>query len=133
MNQMCHDLDLAAVEVEFLSRFAGGGSMMPGPAVDSAVLPFGLDFGLSDGGNFTFLVHLLFGDTHRIAVEVRVGKQSRCGAGIVQDVEPEFAVVIPKARAAPDDLLELAHGSDDARQHDILAGRRIDAGREELR
>ena len=78
-------------------------------------------------------VHLLFGDPHRIAVEGRIGKEPRGGAGVVENVEPELAVVIPDARPAPDDLLELAHRADDAGQHDVLASRRIDAGREHLR
>ena len=36
----------------------------------------------------------LFGDSSRIAVEVRVGKQAGRGAGVVDDVEPELAVVV---------------------------------------
>ena len=82
---------------------------------------------------FAVVVDLLFGDQRRIAVEIRVGKQPCGRAGVVEDVEEQLAVVVADAGAAADDLLELGHRADDARQHDVLAGRRIDAGREQLR
>ena len=94
---------------------------------------FRLGFSLADGGDVPLPVDLLFGDPHRIVVEGRIGKEPRGGAGVVENVEPELAVVIPDAGPAPDDLLELAHRADDAREHDVLASRRIDAGREQLR
>ena len=86
---------------------------------------------LVDG--FARLGHLLLGHERRLAVEVRVGEQARGGAGVVEDVEEELAVVVAHPRAAADDLLELGHRADHAREHDVLAGRGIDAGREQLR
>ena len=56
----------------------------------------------------------------RIAVEVGIGEQAGGRAGVVEDVEVELAVVVPDARAAADDLLELGHRVDDPRQHDVL-------------
>ena len=82
---------------------------------------------------FAFVGDLLLRDPRRIAVEVRIGEQPRGRAGVVEDVEPELAVVVADPGAAADDLLELAHRADDARQHDVLAGRRVDAGRQQLR
>ena len=69
----------------------------------------------------------------RVAVEVRVGEQPRGGAGVVEDVEEELAVVVAHAGAAADDLLELGHGVDHADQHDVLAGRHVHAGGQQLR
>ncbi len=92
-----------------------------------------LRIGFGDDACLPIFADLFLGDPHRVAVEVRVGEEPRGRAGVVEDVEPELAVIVAHARAAPDDLLELAHGADDARQHDILAGRRINAGREQLR
>src|SRR5665213_825005 len=43
------------------------------------------------------------------------------------------AVVIAHPRATTDDLLEFGHGPDDASEHDVLARRGVNAGREQLR
>ena len=77
-------------------------------------------------------VQVFLGDSGRVAVEVRVGEHAGGGAGVVEDVEPELAVVVAHAGAAADDLLELAHRADDPGEHDVLAGRRVHAGGEEL-
>ena len=63
-------------------------------------------------------VNFLLGGEGGIAVEGRVGEVARGGAGVVEDVEPELAVIIPDARAAPDDLLELGHRLDGLVEHD---------------
>jgi len=65
-----------------------------------------------------------------IAVERRVCEVARGGACVVEDVEPELAVVVAHARAAPDDLLELDHRVDKAHEHDVAAGGRIEASGE---
>ena len=134
IDQMGHDFDLAPVEIEF-ARLPGRWLDDVGFAfllqVSLLFLPFGNDLGCR--GSFAGVVHFLFRDPGRIAVEVGVGEHAGGRAGVVEDVEPELAVVVAHARAAPDDLLELAHRADDARQNDVLAGRRIDAGREQLR
>jgi len=66
------------------------------------------------------------------AIEGWISEEARGGAGVVEDVEPELAVFIAHARAAPDDLLELAHGPDDAREHHVLARGHVHAGGEHL-
>ncbi len=66
---------------------------------------------------------------------MRTGSPSNAGsaklpsgrARIIDDVEPEFAVVVPDSGAAPDDLLELGHRVHHAREHDILARRCVEA------
>ncbi len=68
-----------------------------------------------------------------IAVEGRVGEVARGRAGVVEDVEPELAVVVAHPRAAPDDLLELDHRVDEAHEHNVAAGGRVEAGGEQLR
>ena len=79
-----------------------------------------------------FSFNLLLGDLGRVAVEIGVGEHPGGGAGVVDDVEPQLAVVVADTGAATDDLLELGHGADDAGKHDVLAGRRINPGGEEL-
>ena len=71
-------------------------------------------------------------DLHRVAVEVRVGKE-RGGPLEVHDGEEELVVVLVDARAAADDLLELGHRVDAPVEHDELAGLGIDAGGHQLR
>ena len=92
-------------------------------------------FGRDDFGFFhlAVFVNLLLGGEGGVAVEGRVGEVARGGAGVVEDVEPELAVVVPDARAAPDDLLELDHRVDEAHEHDVAAGGRVEAGGEQLR
>ena len=82
---------------------------------------------------FAGLSHLLLGHESRLAIEVRVGKEPRGRTSVVENVEEELAVIVAHAGPAADDLLELRHRADDAREHDILAGRSIDAGGEQLR
>ena len=106
---------------------------MPGPPPSGWRPPAASALSRSIDGGFAVFVDFLFRDPDRIAVEVRIGEQPRGRAGVVDDVEPELAVVVADARAAPDDLLEFAHRADDAREHDVLAGRRINAGRQQLR
>ena len=48
-------------------------------------------------------------------------------------LKEQLAVIVADARAATDDLLELGHRVDDPHQHDVLHGRSIDAGGEQLR
>ena len=90
-----------------------------------------LGLALLDG--FAVFVDDGFRLADRIAVEGGIGEHARRGAGIVDDVEGELAVVGAQAGAATDDLLELGHRADSTGQHHILAGRRIDAGGQKLR
>ncbi len=69
----------------------------------------------------------------RIAVKIVVGEQPRGAPGVIEDREPELAVVRPHARAAPNDLLELDHGVHHPRDGDVPARRDIDARGQELR
>ncbi len=69
----------------------------------------------------------------RIAVEIGIGEVTSGRAGVIEDGEGQFAVVLAHTRAAPDDLLELGHGVDHAHEHDILARGCIDARGEQLR
>ena len=85
---------------------------------------------LVDG--FACLAHLLLGHESRLAVEVRVGKQPRRGAGVVENVEIVFVVIVAHPRASPDDLFEFHHRTDHPGEDDILAGGNIDAGGEQL-
>ena len=59
-------------------------------------------------------VNLLFANKGRIAVKIRIGEQARSRAGVIDDVEPELAVIVAHARPASDDLLEFGHRPDDA-------------------
>ena len=77
-------------------------------------------------------VNLLLGGEGGVAVEGRVGEVAGGGAGVVEDVEAELAVVVADAGAAADDLLELDHGVDQAHQHDVAAGGGVEAGGQEL-
>src|ERR1039458_7796514 len=77
-------------------------------------------------------VYPFLGDKRRIAVELGIGKEPRSTSGVIQDVKKQFAVVVPHARPAPDDLLELAHRIHGSHEHDILAGLNVHAGREHL-
>ena len=72
-------------------------------------------------------------DFLRLAVELGIGKQPGGRAGVVEDVEEQLAVIVADPGAPADDLLELGHGADDPQQHDVLAGRHINAGGEHLR
>src|SRR5262249_34661381 len=56
-----------------------------------------------------------------VALKGRVGEVARGRAGVVEDVEPELAVVVAHTRAAPEDLLELDHGVDEANEHHVAA------------
>ena len=88
------------------------------------------NFGVFD---FSVFVNFLLSGKGGIAVEGRVGKIARGRTGVIENVEPELAVVIAHARAAPDDLLELGHGIDETHKNDVAAGGRIEAGGEQLR
>ena len=68
----------------------------------------------------------------REPVKAGVGKLAGGRSGVVQDVEIELAVVLPNPGAPPDDLLELAHGVNDAHDDDVFAGRRVYPGGEQL-
>ena len=133
VDEVGGDLDLAAVEVELarVPRAAARSSAGLGLRLGSPPARSGSSMHL---GRRPFrAVDLLFGDQGRVAVEVRVGEQAGGRAGVVEDVEPELAVVVADAGAAADDLLELGHGADHAGQHDVLAGGGIHAGGEQLR
>ena len=136
VDQVGGDLDLPAIDIVFLPLFAAtaghaGPPMIP-PSSSILVGSFTLlDFGFFAGG-IPFVVNVLFGDDGRIAVEFGIGKQAG-GLGEVEDVEEILAVVVPEPGATADDLLELDHRIDDAGQDDVLAGRGIDAGGQQLR
>jgi hypothetical protein len=75
VNQVRRDLDLAAVEVEFLpplpQRFDDLGTSV------SRRFAFRLRFGLADGGDFPLLVDFLLGDPHRITIKGGIGEEPR--------------------------------------------------------
>ena len=77
------------------------------------------------------VVHCRLGDDCRVAIELGVGEQPG-GLGEVEDVEEELAVVVPQPGAATDDLLELHDGVHHAGEDDVLAGRGVHAGGQEL-
>ena len=79
-----------------------------------------------------FAINFFLGNELGVAVEFLVGKVACRRASVVEDVKVEFPIVLAEAGAAPDDLLELGHGADDANEHDVLNHRCIDTGAEEL-
>ena len=131
---MSDDLDLAVIDVELAWRRVGPVRRIG--VVDRKVrhvrlLGGGiLRFGLFD--DLTLGVDRFLPRAGRFAVEIGIGELLRRRAGIVDDVEGELAVIGAQARAAPDDLLELRHGADDPRQHDVLAGRSVHPRGQEL-
>jgi hypothetical protein len=73
------------------------------------------------------------GGQRRLAVEIGIGEQPRGGAGVVEDVEEQFPVILAHTSATADDLLKLGHRADDADEHHVLARRSVDAGGQKLR
>ena len=69
---------------------------------------------------------------HRLAVEVRVGEMAG-GAAEIHEGEVEFVRVLVHPSAAPDDLLELGHGTDLAVEHDEPAGLDVNPGGQQPR
>src|SRR6266540_6727063 len=125
VDEMRRDLDSTAVEVELavlvrwrlddLGLGAGLGRHGPGGG------------GLVKGLGLPVPRNLLLGQPDRVAVEGGVGEQPGRRSRVVDDVEPELAVVVAHARAAADDLLELGHGADHTGEHHVLAGGHVDA------
>ena len=132
MDEMRDDLDLAAVEVEFARLAVGRLDDHPALASTGSAASFGNRSRWSRSSRPASLICSSVMRTGSPS-KVGIGKHARGRAGVIDDVEPELAVVVAQARAAADDLLELAHGPDDAGQHDVLAGRRINTGRQQLR
>ena len=135
MDEFGDDFDLAAIEVVF-APLAGRRINNDGAAgrfIDFATFILWLlrrfDFGAF---GFAVFVNFLLRGEGGIAVEGRVGKITRGRAGVIEDVEPELAVVVADARAAPDDLLELDHRVDETHEYDIATGGRVEAGGEQL-
>ncbi len=89
-------------------------------------------FAVLHRGLIALLINLALRHPHGFAVERRVVEQLGC-ADVVDDGEPELAVLLRDARAAPDDLLEIHHRVDRLEQHDVAAGGRIHAGGQHLR
>ena len=65
----------------------------------------------------------------RFAVPLRVAEVM---VGLHKVVDREVILTLVKARASPDDLLELDHGVDRSHQHDVAHIARIDSGRKLL-
>ena len=136
MDEFGDNFHLAAVVIEFstLRRWRVADNRAAGRFVNFTTFIF-RHFGREDFGAFDFavFVNFLLCGEGGIAVEGRISKVARGRAGVVEDVEPKFAVIVPNPRAAPDDLLEFDHRIDQPQEHDIPAGRRIEACGEQLR
>lgn len=72
--------------------------------------------------------------------EAKAGSPSKAGpeklrvAGpVLSRIEPELAVIVEHAGAAPDDLLELDYRVGEAHEHDVAADAFVDAGGQQLR
>ena len=128
-----NNLDRAAIDVEFARQcrlLIGrqfGGLKLVGRRFGACEKPVLVIIGRGD-----LAPGIDFGarDKHRLAVEFGIGEFLCRRSGVVDDVEVQLAVVLPQPCAAPDNLFEFAHRTDDTREHDVAAGRRIDAGRQ---
>src|SRR6266487_6301319 len=64
---------------------------------------------------FNFLtrcIDFFFADERWITVELTISEVACRGTCVIDNVEPEFAVIIAHPRSAPDDLLEFGHRTD---------------------
>jgi hypothetical protein len=82
--------------------------------------------------DFARLVDLLRDDGLGRSVEVRILEQLGC-ARVVDDLEAQLVLVGLETGAAADDLLEVDDRADRLEEHDVLHGRQIDPGGEQLR
>src|SRR3984893_18603870 len=128
VNQVSRHLDLAAVKVELSPLFCR--------RLDDLWFALAwwdrLGFGFRDGHHFAVRRDLLFCDPSRVAVEQGVSEQPGGRPGVVKDVEPELAVIVADARAAANDLLELAHRTNHTGKDDVLAGGRVHSSCKQL-
>lgn len=127
---MCGDLHLAAVEIIFSSHALRVVCDTRG----AIVVGFGNGafFGDHLGHRLTGLRHLLFGHQRRFTVEVRVGKETRRRAGIVQNAEVVLAVIVAHPTSSPNDLLKIDHRRNHPGNDDVFAGGNIHSGGQQL-
>ena len=130
IDQVADNFDLAIIHVEFAGQVVGcvrqvflDGDV---PRLVRGIMGFRLR-------HLTFDAERFLAAVQRLAVKRGVGELLGGGAGVVDDVEGQLAVIGPQPGAAPDDLLEFGHGADRADQDDVLAGRRVDAGGQQVR
>src|SRR5262245_52861042 len=127
---MSDNFDLAAVEVEFARLFCRR-------LDDRRIGAGGLNLerlwlGFLNTEDSAVVGYLLLGDPRRFAIERPVSEQPCSRTGVVENVEPQFAVVIAHARAAPNDLLKFTHRADDPSKNNVLARWRVHARCQEL-
>src|ERR1039457_5026010 len=114
---MCGNCYLSAIDIE-LAGFRGtiidddtGRTVV---ILDAAVFNNGCFLGNNGFVCYAGCIDLLFTDQGWISIEILVGKKPRGTAGIVEDIEPELAVIIPYPGSPSDDLLEFGHRTDNA-------------------
>src|SRR4029450_6705061 len=125
---MSSDLDLAFVEVEFAPLRSGRFNDLRSLPLKALGRLDNFDHDLRLGA----LDQLLFSYQRRVAVEVWIREHAGRRTGVVKDVEPQLAVVIPDAGATTNDLFEIGHRADDTGKHDVLARGGVHTRRKEL-
>src|SRR6266705_3490694 len=72
---------------------------------------------------FNFLtrcIDLFFADERWITVELTISEVACRGTSVIDNVEPELAVIITHARPAADDLFEFGHRTDHTSDNYVL-------------
>ena len=108
-------------------HFLRAAEMLIGKYGIRAILWIRLIVGRNHGIAIARLVNL-----HGFAIEIRFREMARRAPEIHQS-KVKFVRVLVYARATPDDLFELGHGTDDAVEHNQAAGLDIDAGGKQAR
>jgi len=104
---MCGDSYLSAIDIVFAGfgcTLIDDDSSRTVVILDAAVFNNRCFLGNNGFVCYACCIDLLFTDQGWISIEILVGKESRGTAGIVEDIEPELAVVVSNPGSPADEF-----------------------------